>query len=576
MSAPAVADRSWVFGALPDLLLGCGLGTLLLAGGAALLAGDPATLLAWAILLSTLTGMPHYGATLLRVYGRRADRRRYAFFAVWATLAIWAAFVVGVYDRTIGSLLVTLYLSWSPWHYTGQNYGLAVLFLRKRGIEVAPETKRWIHASFVASYLLVVLAMHGVNPQVGYGSGLPADPLEHGYRFVSLGIPAPLVGVLFPAVALAYLAATLVAAARLRRVAAGRALGPALALSATQAAWFVIPASVAFATGVDPRHQVLFYFAWVAIGHQVQYLWITTWYAAGGRPLGERVAYLGKTFLAGAGIWTLPALVFSPSLLGTVSYDLGLFLLISAAVNLHHFVLDGAIWKLRDGRVARILLGRPEPADTAAPASVAGGRLVLALCAPLLAIAVATAYARGVLLPAAFERGDEKTVGRVTRALAWIGRDEPGFHEARAAALIARGDLAGAGSAYERAIAITPTGRAWSGLGAIRARQGDLYGARQSYERSLALRPTPDAWVGLGALRELEQDAQGALEAYEAALALDATHVGALAQAGRWWIVRQSPERGRELLERAAAFAPDDPRIRAELARLGSTGAARP
>jgi tetratricopeptide (TPR) repeat protein len=573
MSAPAVADRGWVFGALPDLLLGCGLGYLLLAGGATLLAADPAALLPWAILLATLTGMPHYGATLLRVYERRADRRRYAFFAVWATLAIWATFVAGVYERTLGSLFVTLYLTWSPWHYTGQNYGLAVLFLRKRGIDVAPATKRWIHASFVASYLLVFLAMHGVTPQVGYGSGLPADPLEHGYRFVSLAIPAPVVTLLFPAVGIAYLGASLVAAARLRRAAAGRALAPALALGATQAAWFVVPASVAYATGVDPRHQVLFFFAWVAVGHQVQYLWITTWYAAGRRPLSERAAYLGKTLLAGAGIWTFPALVFSPALLGTVSYDLGLFLLISAAVNLHHFVLDGAIWKLRDGRVARILLGRPEPADAMAP-SGAGGRLVLAACAPLLAIAVAAAYARGVLLPAAASHGDEATVGSITRALAWVGRDEPGFHEARAAALAAGGDLAGAASAYERALAITPTARAWSGLAALRARQGDAYGARQSYERSLALRPTADAWFGIGLLRELEQDVPGALEAYEAALALDASHVAALAQSGRWWLAREEPERGRELLERAASLAPEDPRIRADLARLDSrTGA---
>ncbi len=571
MSAPAGVDRGWVFGALPDLLLGCGLGYLLLAGAATLLAADPAALLAWAILLSTLTGMPHYGATLLRVYERRADRRRYAFFAVWVTLAIWAAFVAGVYERTIGSLLVTLYLTWSPWHYTGQNYGLAVLFLRRRGVDLAPASQRWVHASFLFSYLLAFLAMHGGSPEVGYGSGLPAGALDHAYRFVSLGIPVPLVTVLFPAVGLAYVAATLVAGARLRRVAAGRALGPALALVATQAAWFVIPASAAFATGVDPRHRILFFFAWVAIGHQVQYLWITTWYAAGGRPLPQRIAYLGKTFLAGAGIWTLPALVFSPALLGNVSYDLGLFLLISAAVNLHHFVLDGAIWKLRDGRVARILLGRPEPAAAVAPAAPGGG-LVLAACAPLLAIAVATAYARGVLLPAALDHGDETTVGFVTRALAWVGRDEPGFHEARAADLLARGDLAGAASAYERALAITPTAGAWAGLAGLRARQGDAYGARQSFERSLALRPTPDAWVGIGILRELEDDANGALEAYEAALALDAAHVAALAQSGRWWLARQSPERGRELLERAAALAPDDPRIRADLARFGSSG----
>src|SRR5262245_39256392 len=465
--------------------------------------------------------MPHYGATLLRVYGRRSDRQRYAFFAVWVTLAVWAVFVAGVYERTIGSLLITLYLTWSPWHYTGQNYGLAVLFLRRRGVALTRATQRWVQASFVASYFLVFLAIHGGNPELGYGSGVAVEGLRHGYRFVTLGIPAPLVATLVLVVGLAYAAATAVAGARLRRVATGAALGPAVALVATQAAWFVLPAVVTLATGVDPRDRVLFYFAWVAIGHQVQYLWITTWYAAGGRPARERLAYLGKTLLAGAGIWTLPALLFSPALLGTISYDLGLFLLIAAAVNLHHFILDGAIWKLRDGRVARILLGRPDPAAAGAP-SPALGRLVLAACAPLLAIAVATAWARGVLLPAAVRRRDEATGGPVTRALAWIGRDEPAFHEARAARLLERGEVAEAQSAYELALAITPTARAWSGVALVRARQRDAYGALQAYERSLALEPAPDVWVNVGLLRELEDDPAGALAAYEAALALDA------------------------------------------------------
>jgi hypothetical protein len=35
---------------------------------------------------------------------------------------------------------------------------------------------------------------------------------------------------------------------------------------------------------------------------------------------------------------------------------MGLGLLTASIVNLHHFVLDGAIWTLRDGRVARMLL----------------------------------------------------------------------------------------------------------------------------------------------------------------------------------------------------------------------------
>ena len=36
------------------------------------------------------------------------------------------------------------------------------------------------------------------------------------------------------------------------------------------------------------------------------------------------------------------------------------FLIFTALVNIHHFILDGAIWKLRDGRIASLLLNSRE------------------------------------------------------------------------------------------------------------------------------------------------------------------------------------------------------------------------
>ena len=129
MSATAIrtpgGDRRWLFGPVTDLALGCGL--LYTAFFAAeVVAGPemrswlPLTLLPF---LTLVLGSPHYGATLLRVYATRADRRRYFFFAVWVSQLVLVAFVVGLHVPFVGSLILTLYLSWSPWHYSGQNFG---------------------------------------------------------------------------------------------------------------------------------------------------------------------------------------------------------------------------------------------------------------------------------------------------------------------------------------------------------------------------------------------------------------------------------------------------------------------
>ncbi len=114
-AAPTAAKR-WLYGPVPDLLIGCGLWYVLalavLAGpGDAIRRGGAMTLLPFAVLLFST---PHYGATLLRVYESHRDRRHYAVFAVWASLALAALFVAGVYSPVLGSWILTVYITWSP------------------------------------------------------------------------------------------------------------------------------------------------------------------------------------------------------------------------------------------------------------------------------------------------------------------------------------------------------------------------------------------------------------------------------------------------------------------------------
>jgi hypothetical protein len=101
-------------------------------------------------LLMLVISTPHYGATLIRVYEQRSERRAYAFFTVWTTLALLVLFVWGIRDAAVGTVLFTVYLTWSPWHYTGQNYGIAVMFMRRRGIDPG-SVKRWLYSCFILS-----------------------------------------------------------------------------------------------------------------------------------------------------------------------------------------------------------------------------------------------------------------------------------------------------------------------------------------------------------------------------------------------------------------------------------------
>jgi hypothetical protein len=252
--ATARRDPRWLFGPVTDLLFGCGLAysvlfLLQVFAGPRMREVFP---LEYQPLLAVMLGMPHYGATLVRVYERREERRKYALFAVHTTIFLAAVFLVGLRVAAVGSVLVTIYFTWSPWHYSGQNYGIALMFLRRRGVSVTPAAKRLIYASFLLSFALIVLTLHGVDPTASYAPGSSAGTR---YRFLPLGIPVGVANGLFAVCGVAYLASVAAAGLLLLRGASLRALGPAAAIVGTQALWFGAPALArqwGVLAGVDP------------------------------------------------------------------------------------------------------------------------------------------------------------------------------------------------------------------------------------------------------------------------------------------------------------------------------------
>src|SRR5262245_15524636 len=103
MAAAPSASSRWLFGPAPDLLLGCGalygLAMVVFAlAGPSIRAHQADWVVPYLILFLS---MPHYGATLVRVYEQRVDRRTYVLFSVWATLLIVGAFVAGIYDARV-------------------------------------------------------------------------------------------------------------------------------------------------------------------------------------------------------------------------------------------------------------------------------------------------------------------------------------------------------------------------------------------------------------------------------------------------------------------------------------------
>ncbi len=98
----------------------------------------------------------------------------------------------------------------------------------------------------------------------------------------------------------------------------------------------------------------------LAVLHSAQYLWITSYFQekearAAGNTKWSFAKYL-LTLVAGGIALFIPG----PWIASRVFHaDFATsFLTFTALVNLHHFLLDGAIWKLRDSRIASLLLNK--------------------------------------------------------------------------------------------------------------------------------------------------------------------------------------------------------------------------
>jgi hypothetical protein len=466
--ASGASASVWLFGPKRDLLLGCGGGYILLFGlflafGPEIRGHLPPAI---APMLILLVSTPHYGATLLRVYERRSERRAYALFSLWATLALLAAFVVGVQEPAVGTVLFTLYLTWSPWHYTGQNYGIAMMFLNRSGVRVTPLLRRWMHASFVLSYVLTFVTMHRAAADA---RGLHDEVVHLG----RLGIPAYAADVAIPLLAAAYITA-LLQSARLALVQARpRTLLPVALIALSQSLWFSLPDMArTFASGVEPLefdHRA-FYFNWVVLAHAVQYLWLTAYYARSFPEWNGAGRYLAKTLLAGNVAWLLPALVLAPQLLGGSASEVNVALLVAALVNLHHFILDGAIWKLRHMPVANVLVRsgdarEPVPEDDSRRGI--SRTLFWATATPLFAIALAEFGLRQIAIPERVRDGNPRASVVLLDRLSWIGRDSALLRLSLGHELARQGHSEAARDAYRRSASLTPSANAYSALACV-------------------------------------------------------------------------------------------------------------
>ncbi len=309
--------------------------------------------------LTWVGNWPHFSATSFRLYGRLDHLRQYPITAVAAPLLVLAGSAASfTWPLLVAPLFVKVFLLWSSYHYSGQTLGISLLYGRRAGYRPELSERRLLTAFIYGTYLMRMLGGE-VNTQ-----GAP----YYGILVPGFGLPRVLATAF---TASTYVCGALFVLALLWNVRKTRRAPPPLYLlpAITQYVWFVV-------AGAKPG-----YSEFVPFFHGLQYL-VVAWALqlkeqvdrSATRPTlrsigGESLRWYGLNVLGGAALFALlPHLVASTGI--ALNLATGVVL---AAIQIHHFFVDGVIWKLRSRSVASpLLVNIPQLLEEPAVEQVAG------------------------------------------------------------------------------------------------------------------------------------------------------------------------------------------------------------
>jgi hypothetical protein len=322
--------RPFVHPAFDLVVIGGGLSLVLLAfliGGVRPPVGNVLTpSLALLILLSN---QAHFAASTVRLYTKPGARRELRFLSLGFPLVALAVLSLAVArPEHIGANLMALYLTWSPFHYGAQAYGLSLMYAYRSGCSLSVREKQILRAACLAPFLALLVGGRGIGLDwLLSQAALPA----------AWALRSPVGGVL------AWAPAVLVLGLLLRMAVAGRATLPLISICVviSNFAWLLW----------FPRVDA---FAYATVFHALQYLAIVTIFHVKNQQNGSG-ATRGWAYLAG-GFYLrcliLGYVLFQILPLAYVLLGFGLAesaLLVVTIINLHHFLVDAYIWKLRQG-----------------------------------------------------------------------------------------------------------------------------------------------------------------------------------------------------------------------------------
>ena len=272
----------------------------------------------------------HFAASTVRLYTKPGAIESRPFVSKglpWVAFAVMVLAVV--FAGRIGKAIETVYLAWSPYHYSAQAYGLAVVYSYRSGRSLGVGQKRALWWVSMLPFFYMGLRMLQTRVPTNLSLSLPAvlaGAAVMGHGLVWVGMTAPVVLFIW-----------------FWRSSAGPIPLISLLTLISNAIWFFV---------LNPLDA----FLWATVFHGLQYMAIVMIF-----DVRDRMAQTGNTHsrMFHAAVFYVMSLMLGYTLFillplgfrmaGFEYYD-GRLAAVSV-VNIHHFIVDAYIWRLgsKDG-----------------------------------------------------------------------------------------------------------------------------------------------------------------------------------------------------------------------------------
>jgi hypothetical protein len=301
-----------------------------------------------------LSNSADFAASTVRLYTKPGAQRALPFLSFAFPLVCFA--VLGVclaFPHDAGRHLQSLYLTWSPYHYAAQAYGLAVMYCYRSGCIIGDRDKKWLWWAAMLPFFYAFTFSGTGRTGIGWLIPMPLATIP----VVGVGLDA-LQRLLETVLPIASFAVPIALFVRMARSATGpMPLISLFAILANGVWWLVMPDIDAFMLAT--------------IFHGIQYLVIISIFHVREQvamPENTRsgrwhaVRFYATCFVLGYAIFHLVPHGFMFAGFGPVES----FMLVAAAINVHHFIVDAFIWRLKKSDTNRAVVDAVAPASAVA------------------------------------------------------------------------------------------------------------------------------------------------------------------------------------------------------------------